>query len=176
MPKTTTDVSSEEVAYIFGLRLDPGGAEAEWFTLWFEDDDRKLLVERDRILWVRSQREAEALVPIRGGHVALSAEQPAILDLPDLIGQMSKAVPRDPGRFWNGIELVDDLNQAVDSLGLGLTQAFGSQSTAVLNRVRNALMDGKRVGGALKAGGGTETVSRAVFEILGRALACSRLS
>lgn len=176
MSVETTGVSSGEVAHILGLRLEADRTGAEWFTLWFDDDDRKLLDDGGKILWVRSPREAAGLLSVRGGHVELSAEEPAVLDLVDLVGQLSKTAPRDPGRFWTEIDLVDDLNMAVDSLGLGLTKAFGSESTAVLNRVRDALMDGKRVGGAIKAGGGTETVSRAVFEMLGRALACSRFS
>lgn len=155
---------TDRAAYVIGIRIDPGTEEADWFTVWFEDDGgQNWVVSRDgRAQWSRTVEDARELaLTTLDNRYAVEATVDSICDVAASLYAIAMGEAGSEGAVLMCLNLLDDVLKTIG-------HASDLPNSQVLDRLVALLTEGEPLTTAVDRVGGKPAAIEPIVASLGR--------
>lgn len=107
------------VAEIIGLRIDPDTEYAEWYTVWYwdEQDETRIATREGRLRWYRAESEARrAADSITPSGYSLDPDIPTVCDIARVLHDIEADEVGNEGSVLVSLNLLDDMLICVECI------------------------------------------------------------
>ena len=155
---------TDRVAYVVGIRIDPGTEVADWFTVWFEDDaGQNWVVSSDgRAQWSRTVEDARQLAStVLENRYAVGPTVDSICDVAASLYAIATGETGSEGVVLMCLNLLDDV---LNTIG----HASDLPNAEVLDRLVTLITEGEPLTTAVDRVGGKPAAIEPIVASLGR--------
>lgn len=155
---------SDRVSYLVGIRLDPDTSDADWYTVWFEDDfgQNRVVMRDGRVLWASDPDAARDLgASVLGQGIAVDAREVSVCDVAGALYAIAEDKPGNEGVVLMCLNLLDDIVRGLD---YGPPVPNGE----ILDQLVTQLTRGEALRPAVETAGGKRAVIEPILSSLGR--------